>query len=167
MPDRLVVSNTSPLLYLHQIGQLDLLRQLYDRVVVPDAVAEELKAGAALGIDAPSLPQHPWLEVTSPPEQSLPGALEELGPGEAEVIAFGLANSGALLLLDDRLARRTAAFFRLSVTGTIGVVVKAKRAGYLTSVLPVFEALQKTNIRVRNELVQWALEEAGEVRPGE
>lgn len=162
MPDRLVGSNTSPLLYLHQIGQLDLLRQLYGRVVVFDAVAEELIAGTALGIDAPSLPQHPWLEVTSPPQRPFPGALEDLGPGEAEVIAFGLANSGALLLLDDRLARRAAAFFRLSVTGTIGVLVKAKRAGYLTSVLPVLEALRKTNIRVRDELIQWALAEAGE-----
>jgi hypothetical protein len=53
MPDRFVVSNTSPLLYLHQIGQLDLLRQLYGRVVVPEAVAKELARGAQLGIAVP------------------------------------------------------------------------------------------------------------------
>lgn len=63
MPDRLVVSNTSPLLYLHQIGQLDLLRQLYGKVVVPGAVARELARGAQLGIDVPDLGRHPWVEV--------------------------------------------------------------------------------------------------------
>jgi predicted nucleic acid-binding protein len=167
MPDRLVVSNTSPLLYLHQVGQLDLLRQRYGQVVVPGAVAEELAAGSELGIDAPSLEQHPWLQVKAPPERLLLRALVDLGPGEAEVIAFGLANPGALLLLDDRLARRTAALFGLSVTGTIGVLVGAKRAGALTSVLPVLDALKKTTIRVTDELIRWALEEAGESRPAE
>lgn len=167
MPDRLVVSNTSPLLYLHQVGQLDLLRQLYGRVVVPTAVAEELAAGSHFGIEAPDLGQHPWLRVESPPERTLLPALVDLGPGEAEVLAFGLAHPDTLLLLDDRLARRTAALLRLHFTGTIGFVVRAKRGGALPSVLPVLEALRKTNIRVTSELIHWALKEAGEAGLGE
>ena len=167
MPDRLVVSNTSPLLYLHQVGRLDLLRQLYGGVVVPTAVAEELAAGSPLGIEAPDLAQHTWLRVESPPERTLLPALVDLGPGEAEVLAFGLAHPDSLLLLDDRLARRTAALSRLHVTGTIGLVVRAKQAGVISAVLPVLQALQKTNIRVTAELIHWALEEAGETQPGE
>ncbi len=46
MPDRLVVSNTSPLLYLHQIGRIDLLQKLYGAVIAPPAVAGELRVGA-------------------------------------------------------------------------------------------------------------------------
>ena len=167
MPDRLVVSNTSPLLYLHQVGQLDLLRQLYGRVVVPTAVADELAAGLHFGIAAPNLGEHPWLRVESPPERTLLPALVDLGPGEAEVLAFGLAHPDTLLLLDDRLARRTADLLRLHFTGTIGFVVRAKRAGAIASVLPVLEALQKTNIRVTPELIHWALKEAGETGSGE
>lgn len=164
MPDRLVISNTSPLLYLHQVGQLDLLRQLYGSVVVPEAVQGELIAGSRLGVDTPSLQHHPWLMVKPPPERLLLRALVDLGPGEAEVIALGLASPGALLLLDDRLARRTAALSGLTYTGTIGLVVKAKQAGVLDSALPVLEALKKTSIRVTDDLMHWALQEAGEHR---
>lgn len=167
MPDRLVVSNTSPLLYLHQIGQLDLLSQLYGRVVVPGAVADELAAGSQLGIDVPELAQHPWLQIEAPPERLLLRAVVDLGMGEAEVIAFGLARPAALLLLDDRLARRTAGLLGLTFSGTLGVLVKAKREGLLESLRPVLEALERTNIRVTRELIRWALREAGEAEPAE
>ena len=162
MRDRQVVSNTSPLLYLHQIGQLDLLRQLYGRVVVPEAVASELARGAQLGIEVPDIEHHPWLPVEAPPERRQLRAVVDLGPGEAEVIAFGLANADSLLLLDDRLARRMAALLELSFTGTIGLLVKAKQAGALGSVQPSLAALRKTTIRVSDELIRWALREAGE-----
>ena len=55
MPDRLVVCNTSPLLYLHQVGRLDLLRDLYGRVQIPMAVRTELQAGAELGVSVPDV----------------------------------------------------------------------------------------------------------------
>lgn len=162
MPERLVVSNTSPLLYLHQIGQLDLLQRLYHQVTVPQAVADELARGSQLGIDVPDLDRYPWLQVKPPPERLLLPAVLDLGPGEAEVIAFGMAHAGDLLLLDDKLARRMASVLGLSFTGTIGLLVKAKRAGALSSIQPSLEALRKTNIRLSDELFQWALREAGE-----
>lgn len=169
MRDRLVVSNTSPLLYLHQIGQLDLVRKLYGELVVPEAVAHELARGRELGIDVPDPGEYAWIQVKEPPERLLLRAVVDLGPGEAEVIAFGMAHSGALLLLDDRLARRMAAVLGLGVTGTLGLLVKAKRVGELSSVRPCLEALKKTTIRVSDELMRWALQEANEsedVAPG-
>ena len=54
-PERLVVSNTSPLLYLHQVGQLDLLRKLYKQIKIPSAVRDELLAGAEQGVSVPDL----------------------------------------------------------------------------------------------------------------
>ena len=162
MPDRAVVSNTSPLLYLHQIGHLGLLRRLYGQVVVPEAVASELARGARLGIDVPDLERLPWLHVEAPPEHRLLPAVVDLGAGEAEVIAIGLANTQSLLLLDDGLARRIAALLELSFTGTIGLLVKAKQVGALDSVLPSLEALRKSTFRVSDELLRWAAREAGE-----
>lgn len=162
MPERLVVSNTSPLLYLHQIGQLDLLQQLYHRVVVPGAVAAELARGSQAGVDVPDLARYHWLQIEEPPERLMLRAVVDLGAGEAEVIALGMAHADALLLLDDALARRIARILGLSFTGTIGVLVKAKRARALDSVLPSLEALRQTTIRVSDELIQWALKEAGE-----
>lgn len=89
-------------------------------------------------------------------------AVVDLGPGEAEVIAFGLSHADALLLLDDGLARRMAALLSLRFTGTIGLLVKAKQAGVLDSVRPSVEALRETTIRISEELLQWALREAEE-----
>jgi predicted nucleic acid-binding protein len=162
MPDRVVVSNTSPLLYLHQVGQLDLLRRLYGQLIVPAAVAAELAAGSQLGISVPRIEQLPWIQVKMPPERLVLRAIVDLGAGEAEVIAIGMANPGALLLLDDALARRIAALSGLRFTGTIGLLVAAKRAGALESVQPPLAALRKTTIRISDELIRWALEEAGE-----
>jgi predicted nucleic acid-binding protein len=57
MPN-LVISNTSPLFYLHRLGQLELLHKLYGRILVPEAVAEELKAGGDQGEDVPDIADH-------------------------------------------------------------------------------------------------------------
>ena len=61
-----VISDTSPLQYLHQLRVLHLLPQLADTVVIPPAVQEELRTGRDLGIDLPDLQQFGWLVVRSP-----------------------------------------------------------------------------------------------------
>lgn len=162
MSERLVVSNTSPLVYLHQVRQLDLLTRLFGTVVVPKAVVEELASGREQGFDVPDPEGFAWLLVKSPPESEVLPAVVDLGPGEAQVLAFGLAAPDALLLLDDGLARRIAGLNRLSFTGTLGLLVKAKHAGLVPRVAPVLEELGRTTIRLSEELIAWALEEAGE-----
>lgn len=163
MRERLVVSNTSPLLYLHQIRRLELLRSLFGTVVVPRAVADEMASGSELRYDVPELASCHWLGVQSPPEAQVLPAVIDLGRGEAEVLAFGLAAPEALLLLDDGLARRIAALNGLSCTGTPGLLVKAKREVLVTKLAPLLEQLGRTTIWLRPELVAWALEEAGEL----
>ncbi|MET0623606.1 MAG: hypothetical protein ABW250_11550 [Pyrinomonadaceae bacterium] len=68
MPE--VISDTSPLQYLHQLGLLDLLPQLVGRVVVPQAVVDELEAGRALGHDLPDVTALGWVDVRVPPPRS-------------------------------------------------------------------------------------------------
>lgn len=88
----------------------------------------------------------------------------DLGAGEAEVIALGLASLGSLLILDDALGRRIAHLLELAYTGTLGVLVRAKKEGHLSAIRPVVEALQdRTNMRLRGDLVERVLTEAGEV----
>lgn len=163
MPERLVVSNTSPLLYLHQIRQLNLLRSLFGTIVVPRAVADELAAGSEQGHDVPELASCHWLRIQSPPEAQVLPAVIDLGRGEAEVLAFGLAAPDTLLLLDDGLARRIAALNGLSFTGTLGLLVKAKQEGLVAQLAPVLEELGRTTIWLSPELLTWALQEAGEL----
>jgi len=166
MSDQTVISNTSPLFYLHAIGQLDLLRELFGQIVTPPAVVAELAAGAAKGHDVPDIAELPWFEVRPPSETTtLEG--EDLGAGETEAIALGLEIPGSLLLLDDLSARQVAVARALRVTGTLGVLVQAKNEGYLTTVTPVVKALAKTTMHMSDGLLHLVLTEAGEVEPSD
>ncbi len=162
MPERLVVADTSPLLYLHQAQQLLLLRELYGSVAVPPAVRVELETGRDRGHDVPDVSAIEWIRSLDMPDRSLLPAVVDLGPGESEVIALGLAHPGSLALLDDRLARRIAAISGLAHTGTLGLLLKAKSAGHLAAVRPVLEALRGRGMRLHDDLVQRVLKIAHE-----
>ena len=114
MPE--VLCDTSALQYLHQLRLLELLRQLYDTVVVPGAVAAEIAAGRAQGVDLPDLSALPWVSV----QAALPSAVDpsDLGAGELAVLALAAARPGAVAVLDDGLARRYARRARIRFTGT-------------------------------------------------
>jgi predicted nucleic acid-binding protein len=162
MPERLVIVKTTPLYYLHLAGHLDLLKVLYGSIIVPPAVQAELEAGAQAKLDVPRIASFPWIQVKEVQARALLPAIVDLGPGEAEVIALGLEHPGSLLILDDKLARRVAAFSHLTYTGTMGVVLKGKQAGHLKAIRPVIESLRASGLWLHGELVAMALAQAGE-----
>jgi uncharacterized protein len=162
MPERLTFCNTSPLLYLRLVGRLDLLAQLYGEVHIPPAVEAELRAGAQRGVDVPDVAALPWLRVVPLlSDKSIPLVMD-LGRGEAEVIALGLENPGSRLILDDTLARRIARLQSLQFTGTIGVLIRAKQLGRLSTLSPVLSALREAGLWLSDELVNEVLIQAGE-----
>lgn len=143
MPDgarsRTVISDTSPLFYLRQIGELQILRELYGTISVPRQVVDELQAG---GITSRELRSHRWIQHKKIDIPTTLRMIPDLGPGECGVIALGLHTTGdALLLLDDRLARRIADLNGLTLTGTAGILLKAKERGIIGSVRSYLEKL--------------------------
>jgi predicted nucleic acid-binding protein len=161
-PESCVIINTSPLLYLHQVGYLELLQQLYKMVIVPAAVVEELEVGAKQGINVPKIETLDWLSIQSVPSVSLIPTFIDLGKGEAEVIALGLENFNSLLILDDQLGRRIANLYQLRFTGTLGVLVKAKQLGYLSAVQPIIQMLRYQGMWLTDKIVNDVLKLAGE-----
>jgi predicted nucleic acid-binding protein len=160
MPD--VVSNTTPLQYLHQIGRLDLLPYIYRRVVVPQAVADELRQGELKGIDVPVLSRLGWvtvLPVAAPDLQQVSAALDA---GEREALALAIGQRDPLLLLDDAAARREAKSLGLRFTGTLGVLVRAKHAGHITTVAPCLDQLDNAGFYLRPDVRVLVLRQAGE-----
>jgi predicted nucleic acid-binding protein len=140
----IVVSDTSPVLSLARIGRLEILRSLYDEVLIPTAVYEELGA-ATRRFPQIDLAAIPWLTVTSARDRRRVQELRaELDLGEAEAIVLALERHAELLLVDERRGRRTALEAGLTVTGLIGVVVQAKRAGVVTAARPVLDELIHT-----------------------
>ena len=133
MPDRAVLCDASPLIYLHRIGQLDVLRRLYGEIVVPAAVAEELQHGLELGFNCPRLATLPWVRIKPLPGAVSPMVVPDLGAGEAELIALARLHPGCVVVIDETLGRRLAKLNGISVTGTAGVLLRAKQRGFIAS----------------------------------
>ncbi len=151
MPD-LVISDTSPLFYLHRLRHLDLLQKLYQRIIVPQAVADELKAGGDQGEDVPNIREYEWLEVRSVRVPEVIKLITDLGAGEAQVLALAIEEPGSLVILDDRLAREVARLRSLRITGTAGVLLKAKHEGHILAVAPLLDRLMQLDFRLSDAM---------------
>jgi predicted nucleic acid-binding protein len=157
-----IICNTSPLQYLHQLDLLHVLRTLAGRVIVPPAVMHELGEGRALGVNLPDLSREEWLLVRRPVSQQAVALVSNLGPGETEVLMLGLESRNAVVVLDDALARRVAEALGLSLTGTLGLLLDAKRAGLIQAVGPLLDQLQALRFRVAPYTREAVLRLAGE-----
>ncbi len=160
MPD--VICNTSPLQYLYQIGRLELLPKLAHPVIVPTAVVDELAAGRAAGLALPDPTVLDWVLIRRPVSEQAVRLITDLGPGETEVLMLGLERPGSLLVLDDSLARRVAESLGLRFTGTLGLLLDAKHAGFIPAVRPLLDQLQELRFRFAPHTRQAVLELAGE-----
>jgi predicted nucleic acid-binding protein len=144
---REVISNTSPLQYLHQADLLDLLPTLYGTIVVPGGVAAELAAGRARGVAVPDPTLLPWVDLRIVTNVELLRLATDLDRGEREVIAVAKRATDPLAILDDGLARRYARLLQIPFTGTLGVLLKAKSAGHLALISPVLDRLESLRFR--------------------
>ncbi len=143
-----VICNTSPLQYLHQLGVLHFLPALIKPITVPPAVLHELTAGRELGLDLPDPEKFEWIAVRRPTSAAALPLVTDLGAGEREVLALALESPDAICLIDDLLARRVAGALGLRVTGTLGILLDAKRARITTSVRPLLDQLQSLQFRL-------------------
>jgi predicted nucleic acid-binding protein len=140
------------LIILYQIGRLDLLKSIYNKVIITPTVAFECEA---------PLPE--WIEIQSPANTSLQTLLEEtIDPGESSAIALAVELKDCYLILDDLRARKVADRMGLSFTGTLGVIAAAKRRGIIAAARPVFEQIRQNNFWISEKFMQQILNELGE-----
>lgn len=162
MRTREAVCNTSPIQYLHQAGYLHLLNEFYSRTLIPPAVARELRAGRAIGIDLPDLGKLPWLTIQAPAGPEKVPTTAHLGAGEKEVLALALQFPESVVVLDERLARSCAEALKLNFTGTLGILLRAKVEGRIARVDPVLERLRRLGFRLSSRTQTAVLKLAGE-----
>jgi hypothetical protein len=130
-----VVSDTTAITTLLKAGQVELLQELFERVFVPQAVWDELKAFHS------GLPDFVALHPVSNADRRLPGT-EALGRGEAEALLLAKELNAKLLVTDDRKARMAAGRLNIPCIGLVGIVIQAKRAGKITSVRNLLEIIE-------------------------
>jgi predicted nucleic acid-binding protein len=160
----MVVSNTSPIVNLAVVGQLDLLRQLYGKVVIPQSVYHEIAVIGAGQPGATEVSTFEWIETRQVTDRPLLAALRlELDEGEAEAIALAVELQAGLLLLDERKGRVVASQLGLRFIGLLGVLVEAKHKGLIRAVKPVMDDLMaKAGFWMGQELHEHVLQVVGE-----
>lgn len=161
MPEITIV-NTSPIFYLHRLGLLEILNKLYGDITIPEAVKNELKKGGVQGEDVPELENYPWIQIMNVGMPEYLNLIVDLGLGESEVLAIATNHPTALVILDDKLARRIAEMQEFRLTGTAGVLLRSKEKGLIPALKPVIEKLLSLNFRLKPDLVKTILELAGE-----
>ncbi len=161
MPE-VVISNTSPIFYLHRLRLLNLLQELYQKIIVPKAVVAELEVGRRQGEDVPEIDNYEWIETRAIRSPQILGLSTDFGAGEAEVLALALEESDGLVIIDENLARKIARLRGLRVTGTAGVLLKAKQKGHIQAVKPLLDQLQEIHFHLSDNVRTLILSKAEE-----
>ena len=150
--------DTSPLLYFYRIDQLTLLRRLFDRVLVPEAVVTELAKGKAQGVRVPNLTDYPWIEIRPIERRSVSERVDSLGAGEREAILLALDSYADWVVLDDLDARHQAEICGIQVIGTVGLLASARQKNMIGSVAPILNALEVAGMWLSEDLKRRVLE---------
>ncbi len=161
---RKVVVNTTPLLVFGNIGRLDILRKLYGTIYIANAVYEEVlekndKASATV------FSANDWikvLKIENPKDYAMYSAKLHAGEVETMILAQQKSLQADLVILDDLSARKTAKFLGLTVTGSIGVLIKAKNQGIISEVKPLLDEIIKNGFFVSNKIYDDILRLSGE-----
>ncbi|WP_028295898.1 DUF3368 domain-containing protein [Olivibacter sitiensis] len=158
---RKVVSNTTPLLSLLKLGRLHLLKDLYGNVIVPYAVYLEIERGRDWEYYV-DLSKQSWITIQKLANPEALSYFFDLDSGEAEVIVLARELHADLVILDESLGRRYAQELGLTLTGTIGVLLKAKQNRLIPSVKNALLELSEKGVWLSTALIQHASELAGE-----
>ncbi|HEY4563726.1 MAG TPA: DUF3368 domain-containing protein [Thermoanaerobaculia bacterium] len=125
-------------------------------------MVREIAAGRALGVALPELNTLPWIKVRRVAGLAVLPLVSDLGAGEREVLALALEADQPLVVLDDALARRVARRLDLALTGTLGLLLKAKQAGRIARLEPLLDRLEALNFRLDPDTRLSVLRLAGE-----
>jgi predicted nucleic acid-binding protein len=155
----IVICDTSPILYLLLINQLDLLPRLYSTLIIPDVVQAEMQATGAPVVLQEWIAKPPqWLEIRPVPPGNYP-PLQRLQAGEQAAIFLAQSLQADLLIVDDLAARQIAQQLGIKITGLLGILGEAARRKWIDFPETLKQLLQATNFRVSPQLVEDLLKE--------
>lgn len=155
-----VFSNTTPLIALSAINQLELLPRFFDQVHVTKEVIAECAVGG--NIFVPDLFGLPWIVPVTAKRSVAPHILLELDLGEKATILAAQEYQADLVLIDEKLGRNVAEYLGLRVTGTLGVLLKAKREGLISSFVQAVNSMRQRGVFFQPKLIERLAQTVGE-----
>ncbi len=156
-----VVSNTTPIISLLKLERLELLQLLYSRINIPTAVYREIEAGKSKDYYR-DLSTIEWIDIIEIKDSQAVKYFLDLDVGEAEAIVLATEIEADLIIMDEKLGRFHAKHADLKVTGTIGILIKAKTEGLIDKLKPLLNELTEKEVWISEKLKKRILVEVGE-----
>lgn len=139
---KIVISDTSCLIILSNINELEILKHLYGEIITTVEISNEFGE-----------PLPDWIIIKSPDDLLIKRSLEQqIDKGEASAIALALETPGCTIILDDLKARKIAEKYGLKITGTLGIILQANEKGIVKSVKLILEKMKKSGFRINDEI---------------
>jgi len=160
----IVVSDTTPLIGLSFIGRLELLRELFDDVYIPQAVFDEtVTSGHEEGRAKREVANADWIHVVEVKDRlAVNILLDEMDLGEIETIVLASELNANWVLMDEKKGRRKLSQLNIPKIGTVGILLKAKQLGLVSNLKVELESLQKSGFSISQLVIEEVLKMAGE-----
>jgi uncharacterized protein len=130
--------------------------------LIPPAVVDELEAGRSWGISLPAVEELDWVSITNPVSNEALPLVTDLGAGETQVLMLALERQDIVAVIDDALARRVAGSLGLRFTGTLGLLLDAKRVGLIPEIASILDRLDDLRFHLHPHTRSVVLKMAGE-----
>lgn len=151
-----IVSNTGPLIALSHISNLGLLTSIFSEVLIPTKVLEEFRFKGNESLPA-------LIEVKKIEKEIEPFLKEQLDAGEREVISLAISEKPDFVLIDERKGRKIAeVYYNLPILGTAGLLLLAKKKGFVEEVKPLLDEIRKKGYFISNQIFERTIQKAGE-----
>jgi predicted nucleic acid-binding protein len=158
---RKVISNTTPIISLLKIGKLNLLKDLYEKIIIPNAVFQEIENGKHKEYYQ-DISKIDWIDIQNISNKESVLYLFDLDEGEAEVLILAHELNADLVIIDELAGRRYAKNLDLKLTGTIGILLRAKELALISNVKNCLDELIEKGSWIDNDLVNKVLKLANE-----
>lgn len=161
MKGKIVIVDASTLIGLLRIKQLSLLEKLFGKIIIPKGVYDEVVVEQKEGSNI--FKESTYFIIKDVEDRvSRDFLMSSFGKGEAEVLTLAKENNADLILLDEKKARKTARRAGFKVMGILGILVMSKNNGFIPSVKPFIEELNRQRFRLSEKVIKKTLKEARE-----
>lgn len=160
---RKVIVNSTPLIALCHVNQLGVLKSIYGEITIPQAVYKEISVKKDSICKKQVEAALDWIHVEHIQNEMAKAMYKtQLHEGEVEVMILAKETEADLVIIDDANAKKHARYLGLPVTGTLGVLIKAKDRGFISELKPILEEMVAKNIFLSDKLINMCLQQVNE-----
>ncbi|MCH8318192.1 MAG: DUF3368 domain-containing protein [Bacteroidetes bacterium] len=156
-----VILDTTPILTLLKISKFSLLKDIYEKIIIPEGVYQEIEIGKNKEYYI-NLAELEWVKIEKIKNNQAIKYLAGLDKGEAEVIILAEEINADIVVIDEKIGREYAKRNNLNLTGTLGILIKAKNKRLIKAIKPLIDEMQNKGVWLNDKLIISVLKITGE-----